>query len=148
MYQRIPAASSGLGIAPLVIALPMVGAAGVGIWKLGEWGVRWISPYARAAGQATGLVSDPEMRPAPAPQFQPPPAPQTEAKLRTWNMEDLAEASAQRAVQYRADTDYLREVVASARNESGSGPGGAGDSWLMWAAIAAVGVGAILLVRR
>lgn len=145
MYRR----DQGLGVVPLVVA----GAAAGGAAAMWAWDQvsPWASYWAGVLGQSTGAVADPKMRPAPAPQFQAPPAPQTPGKMTTWNPGDVLEAQAQRAVQFKVDTEYLREVMTDARTSRTSGnPAAAGGAvgWGTWAVIAAAGLGVLILTRR
>lgn len=142
MYRR----DQGLGVIPLVVAGAAAGGAAA-VWAWNQVSP-WASYWTGVLGQTTGAVADPKMRPAPAPQFQPPPAPQTPGKMTTWNPGDVLEAQAQRAVQWGVDTDYLREVMTEARSTGGAAAVSETSSWGSWAAIAAAGVGVILLARR
>lgn len=95
--------------------------------------------YGQAILQSAGLLKTPT--PSITPNAQVPAAPMTEAKMKSWSPDDLAEATAQRGAQYRIDSAFVRSANASSDRPD------AEMTWI-WVALAASAVGVILLLRR
>lgn len=136
-------ASQGVGVLPLVLAA----GAGAGASVAGGYAWRALDgdSWLAAWKQAYGGAPNPAMKPAPAPQFKPPPAPQTAAKLTSWSPADLAEAAAQRSIQFSADMNYLSEVMAAPAANSAPANSSSAISWLL---IGVVAIGAAVVVFK
>ncbi|MBZ5580902.1 MAG: hypothetical protein LAQ30_01630 [Acidobacteriia bacterium] len=90
----------------------------------------------------------PSMR---APVLQPPPAPQTGPKMKTWNTQDVAEATAQQQQQFNRDAAAIRyDATIAPFNQAPAAPKPPDDSlsWWTWLGLGLAGVGTVLLVQR
>lgn len=108
------------------------------IWP---WQTEFIWPWDVITGEAAkkgALIK--AMRTIPLPSTAPP-APQTEAKMRTWTPEDIAEAQAQQTIAYEATMKATADGGAAAP---------VGEEKFPWTAVLLVGGGvlALLLVVR
>lgn len=131
---------SKLGIAPLILVggAAAATAAGAGTqYAWSEWGAPALNSWWTNFSQAFLGADAPSLNTQAHPNFQAPAAPQTPGKMTTWTPDDLAEATAQRRIQFDVQQ----------RASSNSTPASPGPGIPSWVWIAAAAVGGIVVLR-
>ena len=99
-------------------------------------GALWDSGYyINPTLQYLGWKDDPTIVAPPSPAYAPPIAPQTESAMNTWNLDQQAEAYAQRGIQYISDKDYFGALLADKTPTVGmpvGDPAPKSDNTLLW----------------